>query len=329
MAKRFEEFIKEASDFHYFTGKNVAKGFLNQAPVQRTRAYDSDIYKDTVVGFLTDKDDNVRKEEEEDKLDINLSDEILSFDEFNENLVGYSKGHNPTNSTEFYHVTHKQHVNKIMREGIKPMDIKTYKELSYPNAVYFSESLIGAKQNLIDIAQYLKADIQDMVAIKFKLPKNAHIVEDRWMGNDSFYTPDEVKPVQILQVYDGQDFLKLKESINESQENHYQRLYNLSLDDIIKIRGLWSSFVPFHSMDEVEKAKVISINQKKFQAFKENNPDVNVEIVNSVLDWFTYGLDEDNEEELPKEDAPSSKELYDFFHSNEFKSKVGIEKFDL
>jgi hypothetical protein len=211
MAKKFDDFIKEASDFHYFTGKNVAKGFLNQAPVQRTRSYDSDVYKDNTISYLTNKEDNVRKEEEEDKLDINLSDEILSFDEFNENLVGYSKGHNPTNSSVFYHVTHKDHIDKILKQGIKPMDIKTYKELSYPNAVYFSETLIGAKQNLIDIAQYLKADIQDMVAIKFKLSKNAHIIEDRWMGNDSFYTPNEVKPSQIMDVIKGEDFLKLSE----------------------------------------------------------------------------------------------------------------------
>ena len=77
--------MREATDFQYFTGKNTAKGFLNQAPVQRTRAYDSDIFKDTTVSFTTNRVKSVNKEEDTPPtLDINLADDILALQNFQE-----------------------------------------------------------------------------------------------------------------------------------------------------------------------------------------------------------------------------------------------------
>lgn len=197
---RFKEFIKEASDFHYFTGKNVVGGFLNQAPEEKTRSYDSGTYKKATIDYITADPDNVKKEDEDlPEIDVNYSDDLLmTFEEF--------KNYN----SKFYHVTLKDNLKSILKNGITLNNSKTFKELKYPNAVYFSSTINGAKMNLIDITQYLKLNIIDMIVVEFKILDNINIIEDTDMGNDSYYILDSIKPTNILNIYEGEKFLKMR-----------------------------------------------------------------------------------------------------------------------
>jgi len=83
MAKRFKDFIKETTDIQYFTGKNTVKSFTDIDLSKNKRSYDSDTYKQVAVDLATNKENNVKKEDEDlPDIDINYSDEILSFESF-------------------------------------------------------------------------------------------------------------------------------------------------------------------------------------------------------------------------------------------------------
>jgi len=204
VAKKFEEFIKETQRPAFFTSKHVSKGILNQAPVQRTRAYDSGTYKNATTDYITNRGDNVyRPPEEEPELDINYADEILDFEE------------------------------------------------------YYSD--------------------------------------------------------------------KIEESVNV-----YKSLNSLTLDQIEQIRNLWKSLSNIYEDDWDDiRQKVEKSNQRKISSFLFLKDWIDRLALNSVLDYFSFGLDEENSSELSVEKAPTTKELYDHFQSNLFRSNMGIKKYDL
>ena len=128
--------------------------------------------------------------------------------------------------------------------------------------------------------------------------------------------------------------VKLKRYIDFLNETlQYKKLQDLSYDDISKVERLWHMFKRNTGLNGVEHAKVVNYNNNLYKNFIESNPDIGNEMLNTVLDFFTYGKDEYNEHELPKEKIPTAKDLYDYFQSEEFtnyvKSSQSIGKYKL
>lgn len=111
-----------------------------------------------------------------------------------------------------YHVTKKENLNSILSNGIIPNKNKTYSEFEYPDLVFFSTTLKGAKQNLIDISTYLKKELKDMVVIEFKFQQHKdgiNYFEDEEMGNNSWWTQSKIDKKHIINHYLGDEFIKI------------------------------------------------------------------------------------------------------------------------
>lgn len=177
----------------YFYGKNNVKGFLKHIGKDKSRSYDLTDYKDFFLNSLKKKEEPEKEQEDLPEVDINFVDDMMTFENF---------------KSKFYHVTKLENIDKIKEEGLKRSITKTFSELTYPNHVYVSSTLMGAKMNLLDIAQYLKRDLKDLAVIEVEIPKDVELHDDKEMGNDSFSFNQDLDKKYILNIFKGDEFIR-------------------------------------------------------------------------------------------------------------------------
>lgn len=108
----------------------------------------------------------------------------------------------------FYHLTSKNALNKIKKQGIVPRSKS--KKSHHPDRIYIVDDLKSLKQLLIQFSEIEGKELSDYVVLKidYNLTNNPKIYNDPNFLSLGYYVVDNIPPEAIVETIDAVDVLK-------------------------------------------------------------------------------------------------------------------------